>query len=89
VLADINGQTLGLLDSVRSGEGLAGAIDPNTPMIVLTSRADELDRVRVLDRGGDDVVSKPFSYPSCAPASAWCCAAPTSPAPSRSAGSAP
>jgi DNA-binding response OmpR family regulator len=63
VLADINGQTLGLLDAVRSGDGLAGAIDPNTPMIVLIARADALDRVRVFDRGGDDVVSKPFSYP--------------------------
>jgi DNA-binding response OmpR family regulator len=63
VLADINGQTLGLLDAVRAGDGLAGAIDPNTPMIVLTARADELERVRVFDRGGDDVVAKPFSYP--------------------------
>ena len=63
VLADINGQTLGLLDAVRAGEGLAGEIDPHTPMIVLTSRADELERVRVFDRGGDDVVAKPFSYP--------------------------
>jgi DNA-binding response OmpR family regulator len=63
VLADINGQTLRLLDAVRSGDGLAGEIDPNTPMIVLTTRADELERVRVFDRGGDDVVSKPFSYP--------------------------
>jgi DNA-binding response OmpR family regulator len=63
VLADINGQTLGLLDAVRGADGLAGAIDPNTPMIVLIARADELDRVRVFDRGGDDVVSKPFSYP--------------------------
>jgi len=63
VLADINGQTLGLLDAVRSGAGLAGEIDPNTPMIVLTTRANELERVRVFDRGGDDIVSKPFSYP--------------------------
>jgi DNA-binding response OmpR family regulator len=63
VLADINGQTLGLLDAVRSGDGLAGEIDPNTPMIVLTTRANELERVRVFDRGGDDVLSKPFSYP--------------------------
>lgn len=63
VLADINGQTLGLLDAVRSGDGLVGAIDPNTAMIVLTSRADELDRVRVFDRGRDDVVTKPFPYP--------------------------
>ena len=50
VLADINGQTLGLLDAVRGGEGLAGEIDANTPMIVLTARADELERVRVFDR---------------------------------------
>jgi DNA-binding response OmpR family regulator len=63
VLADINGHTLGLLDAVRRGRGLAGEIDPDTPMIVLSARADELARVRVFDRGGDDVVAKPFSYP--------------------------
>ena len=63
VLADINGHTLGLLDAVRSGAGLAGEIDPHTPMIVLTARADELTRVRVFDRSGDDAVAKPFSYP--------------------------
>jgi DNA-binding response OmpR family regulator len=63
VLADINGETLGLLDAVRGGEGLAGEIDPGTPMIVLTARAGELERVRFFDRGGDDVVAKPFSYP--------------------------
>ena len=63
VLADINGQTLGLLDAVRNGDGLADEIDSNTPLIVLTSRATELERVRVFDRGGDDIVSKPFSYP--------------------------
>jgi len=38
VLADINGHTLGLLDAVRSGAGVAGEIDPHTPMIVLTAR---------------------------------------------------
>ena len=63
VLADLNGHTLGLLDAVRSGAWLAGEIDPHTPIIVLTARADELARVRVFDRGGDDVVAKPFSYP--------------------------
>ena len=63
VLADINGQTLGLLDAVRGGDGLAGEINPDTPIIVLTSRANELARVRVFERGGDDVVAKPFSYP--------------------------
>lgn len=63
VLADINGQTLGLLDAVRNSDGLASRIDPTTPMIILTARAHELDRVRVFDHGGDDVMSKPFSYP--------------------------
>ena len=63
VLADINGETLGLLDAVRSGSGLAGKVDPDTPMIVLTRRADELSRVRVFEHDGDDVVTKPFSYP--------------------------
>jgi DNA-binding response OmpR family regulator len=63
VLVDLNGQTLGLLDAVRKGDGLAGEVDPETPIIVLTDRADELSRVRVFNRGGDDVVSKPFSYP--------------------------
>jgi hypothetical protein len=30
---------------------------------VLTTRVDELHRIRVLDRGGDDVLAKPYSYP--------------------------
>ena len=63
VLADLNGQTLELLDALRRGDAAIGEIDPHTPMIVLTTRADELARVRVFDRGGDDVVAKPFSYP--------------------------
>ena len=63
VLADINGEMLRLLDAIRASAGLAGQVDPDTPMIVLTSRADELARVRVFDHDGDDVVAKPFSYP--------------------------
>ena len=62
VIADINGQTLGLLDAVRDGNGLAADIDPDTPLIVLTARSDELARVRYFDHGSDDVVAKPFGY---------------------------
>ena len=62
VLADVNGETLGLLDAIRAGAGLAGQVDPDTPVIVLTSRANELARVRVFEHDGDDVVAKPFSY---------------------------
>lgn len=39
------------------------AIASDTPVIVLTAHPEELHRVRLLDRGGDDVIAKPFSYP--------------------------
>ena len=63
IVVDVNGKTLDLIDGIRSGDGLASRIDPDTPLIVLTSRVDELHRIRALDRGGDDVLTKPFSYP--------------------------
>jgi len=63
VICDVNGETLDLLDAVRASDGLASRVDPDVPMIVLTTRADELSRVRYFDRGGDDVITKPFSYP--------------------------
>jgi DNA-binding response OmpR family regulator len=63
ILVDVNGQTLALIDAVRSGEGLAGRVDPDTPLIALSRDADRLQRIRVLERGGDDVVRKPFAYP--------------------------
>src|SRR6516165_12129903 len=63
ILVDVNGSTLELVDAIRSGEGLAGRADPDTPLIVLSRDADRLQRIRVLERGGDDVVRKPFAYP--------------------------
>jgi DNA-binding response OmpR family regulator len=63
VVVDVNGQTLALLDAIRSGEGIAGQVDPDIPLIVLSRDADRLQRIRVLERGGDDVVRKPFAYP--------------------------
>jgi DNA-binding response OmpR family regulator len=63
VLVDVNGQTLALLDAIRAGDGLAGRVDPDVPLIVLSRDADRLHRIRVLDRGGDDIVRKPFAYP--------------------------
>jgi DNA-binding response OmpR family regulator len=62
VVCDVNGETLDLLDAVRHADGVASRIDPDVPLIVLTARADELARVRFLERGGDDVIRKPFSY---------------------------
>jgi len=63
VICDVNGETLDLLDAVRQSDGLASRVDPDVPLIVLTTQADELSRVRYLERGSDDVVTKPFSYP--------------------------
>ena len=53
---------LELLDRVRAADGLATRIDPQLPVVVLTGRAGEADRVRSLNRGADDHVSKPFLY---------------------------
>lgn len=63
ILVDVNGHTLQLLDAIRAGEGLAGHADRDTPLIVLSRDADRLQRVRLLERGGDDVMRKPFAYP--------------------------
>ena len=63
VVADVNGETLSLIDAVREADGLASRIDPDTPLLALTARADELARVRYLERGCDDVLCKPYSYP--------------------------
>jgi DNA-binding response OmpR family regulator len=62
-VVDMNGDTLDLLDAVRSAAGLASRIDPDTPLIVLTGRSDAIHRVRLLECGGDDVIAKPFTYP--------------------------
>jgi DNA-binding response OmpR family regulator len=53
---------LDVLDRVRSADGLGSRIDPALPVIVLTGRSAEQDRVRVFARGADDFVVKPFFY---------------------------
>ena len=51
-----------MLDRVRASDGLASRIDPTLPVIVVSGRAGETDRVRGFDRGADDLVVKPFLY---------------------------
>jgi DNA-binding response OmpR family regulator len=60
----LEGGTSGLsvLDRVRKADGLGTRIDPALPVIVLSARASETDRVRGLARGADDYVAKPFFY---------------------------
>jgi len=63
VVVDVDADTLGLIDAIRVGGGLAGCLDRDVPMIVLTTKADAVHRTRLGDRCGDDVLGKPFSYP--------------------------
>jgi DNA-binding response OmpR family regulator len=57
-----DGSGLELLERVRQADGVASRLDPALPLIVLSGRASELDRVRGFERGADDFVAKPFSY---------------------------
>lgn len=57
-----DGFGLDLLDRVRAADGLGSRVDPRVPVIVLSGRASENDRVRSLARGADDHVCKPFQY---------------------------
>jgi DNA-binding response OmpR family regulator len=57
-----DGSGLDLIRRVRSADGLASRLDPTLPLVILSGRAGELDRVRGLERGADDFVAKPFSY---------------------------
>jgi DNA-binding response OmpR family regulator len=61
VLPDADG--LELIARVRAADGVATRLNPDTPMLVLSGRVGELDRLRGFDRGADDYVVKPFSYP--------------------------
>jgi len=51
-LPDMDG--LGVLKDIRSFS--------NVPIIIVTVRGDEMDRVRGLELGADDYVTKPFSH---------------------------
>ncbi|MDQ3936420.1 MAG: response regulator transcription factor [Actinomycetota bacterium] len=64
VLLDLgleDGDGLQVLDRVRAADG-ASRIDPETPVVVVSGRSGEADRIRGLVRGADDYVCKPFSY---------------------------
>lgn len=61
LIVDVNGETLGLIDAIRSET--RPELDPQLPILVLSSQADELHRTRLLERGADDVLCKPYSYP--------------------------
>jgi DNA-binding response OmpR family regulator len=61
-LALPDGSGLELLRKVREAGGPGSRIDARLPLIVVSGRAGETDRVRGFERGADDYVSKPFAY---------------------------
>jgi DNA-binding response OmpR family regulator len=65
VLLDLllgGGNGLAVLDRVRAADGLGSRLDPDLPVVVVSARGAEVDRVRCFARGADDYVVKPFSY---------------------------
>ena len=57
-----DGSGLEIVRRVRTADGLASSLDPELPLVILSGRTGEHDRIRGLDRGADDYVPKPFSY---------------------------
>jgi DNA-binding response OmpR family regulator len=57
-----DGSGLELIERVRAADGVASRLDPDVPLVVLTGRASEVERVRGFEKGADDYVAKPFSY---------------------------
>jgi DNA-binding response OmpR family regulator len=65
VLVDValpDGSGLELVRKVREAGGAGSRLDGRLPLLVVSGRAGESDRVRGFERGADDFVSKPFSY---------------------------
>jgi DNA-binding response OmpR family regulator len=54
---------LELVRDVRSADRIADRADPDLPILILSGRTGELARLRGFERGADDYVVKPFSYP--------------------------
>jgi DNA-binding response OmpR family regulator len=57
-----DGSGLELVRRVRAADGV-GRLDPELPLLMLSGSGSDLDRIRGFERGLDDYVVKPFSYP--------------------------
>src|SRR3954453_18658484 len=57
-----DGSGLDVIRAIRADDGVASGLDPTLPLLIVSGRAGELDRVRGFERGADDFVAKPFSY---------------------------
>lgn len=59
MVVDLGVDTLRLLDAVRRTDH---RLDAGLPILVLVESAEALPRIRMLERGAEDVMGKPFSY---------------------------
>jgi DNA-binding response OmpR family regulator len=59
-LPDASG--LDVLREIREADGVDSRFDSRLPVIVLTGRGADTDKVRGLDAGADDYLTKPFVY---------------------------
>ena len=57
-----DGSGLELVRRVREAGGPGSRLDARLPLLVVSGRAGETDRVRGFERGADDFVAKPFAY---------------------------
>lgn len=61
LLPDASG--LDVLREIRAADRSVARFDPELPIVVLSGRGGEADRVRGLQEGADDYLVKPFHYP--------------------------
>jgi DNA-binding response OmpR family regulator len=59
-LGDASG--LEIVRRIRAADGIVSRIDPDLPVLVLSGRCAEIDRLRAFSAGADDFLAKPFSY---------------------------
>jgi DNA-binding response OmpR family regulator len=57
-----DGSGLGVIRDVRAADAAGSRIDRQLPVLVLSGRSGEHDRLRAFAAGADDFVPKPFAY---------------------------
>jgi DNA-binding response OmpR family regulator len=57
-----DGSGLDVVAAVRAATDAGARLDARLPIVLLSGRAADIDRVRGFERGADDFVPKPFSY---------------------------
>jgi DNA-binding response OmpR family regulator len=57
-----DGSGLEILRHVREAQLTGSRVEAGLPVLLLTGRAGEIDRIRGFERGADDFLAKPFAY---------------------------